>query len=257
MMRVVWSAANLLWVLAIFMLTQTAWAASQAAVVLTVSGTVSAQSADGKMRTLAKDSKIDAGDIVTTQKSSAARLRFTDGSTVTLRPNSRLVIEQYRFDENNPNADSAVLNLVKGGLRTVTGLVGKRGNRDAYLTKTPAANIGIRGTDFALLLCEVGDETCSLAFKQELLDAIPGRVKGEIPAGLYLAVFDGMIVVFNRAGEKTFPAVSAGFVADFDTMPIELSGDPGLIHLFPLFGNIPGLDELLSGGQNQGACLVR
>ncbi len=256
-MKAVWSAVNLFWVLAFCLLAQATWAAGEAAVVLSVSGTVAAQGANGKIRTLAKDSTVDSGDVVTTEKSSAARLRFSDGSTVILRPGSRLVIEKYRFDEGHPDADSAVLNLVKGGLRSVSGLVGKRGNKDAYLTRTPAANIGIRGTDFALLLCEQGDATCAVAFKQEVMDAIPGRIQGEIPAGLYLAVFEGMIIAGNRAGEKLFPAVKAGYVANFDTLPIELSDDPGMGLLFPILGNLPGLDDLLGEGQSQGACLVR
>jgi hypothetical protein len=256
-MKVAWSAVNWIWMLTFCLWVQSAWAAGEAAVVLSASGTVLAKKTDGKIHALAKDSTVNSGDVVITEKSSAARLRFTDGSTVILRPNSRLVIENYQFEEKNPKADSAVLNLVKGGLRTVTGLVGKRGNQDAHQTKSSAANIGIRGTDYALLLCEVGDAMCAAEFKQEMLDAISNRIQGEVPPGLYLAVIEGVIIVSNNAGEKRFPAVVAGYVADFNTLPIELTGDPGLIRLFPVLGNLPGVDDLRGDGAGQASCLVR
>jgi hypothetical protein len=46
-----------------------------------------------------------------------------------------------------PDGDNASFNLVKGGLRSVTGLLGKR-NKEKFAMKTPSATIGIRGTTF-------------------------------------------------------------------------------------------------------------
>jgi hypothetical protein len=50
-----------------------------------------------------------------------------------------------------------VLRLLKGGFRTVTGLIGKRGNTDAYKLRAGTATIGIRGTDFSSRLCATKD----------------------------------------------------------------------------------------------------
>jgi hypothetical protein len=132
---------------------QAAWAAGEAAVVVSLVGTVSAQKPDGKVRVLAKDSALLAGEIVMTEKGSVVRLRFADGSQTTLRPGSRLVIEDFNYDEADPARDRKVINLVKGGMRAVTGAVGKRGNQGAYHAKTVAGTIGIRGTDYTARLC--------------------------------------------------------------------------------------------------------
>lgn len=265
-MRVAWSAAERFLAICLLLfgqlvLAQIAFAAGEAGFVTTLSGTVSAHGADGRLRTLGKDAPLFAGDTVMTEKGSAVRLRFTDGTSVTLRPNSRLAIEKYRFAENAPQEDAAVLNLVKGGLRTVTGLVGKRGNKDAHLTRTPAANIGIRGTDYALLLCDAGDALCAEELKAQAM-ASPqgpalGRFEGVVPPGLYVAVFEGVIVIFNRSGEKTLAAVRAAHVPDFDSLPVELPEDPGLARLFPPLGRIPGVDDPLGLDGSQDACLVR
>src|SRR3990170_2668745 len=42
-------------------------------------------------------------------------------------------------------SERGVFGLLRGALRTVTGLIG-RVNRDAYLIQTPTATVGIRGT---------------------------------------------------------------------------------------------------------------
>jgi hypothetical protein len=76
-----------------------------------------------------------------------------DGTKMTMRPDSNLKIEAYEFKQNAPKADNAVFRLLKGGFRTVTGLIGKRGNKDAYKLRASGATIGIRGTDFTSRLC--------------------------------------------------------------------------------------------------------
>ncbi len=50
-----------------------------------------------------------------------------------------------------------MLRLLKGGFRTVSGLIGKRGNADAYKLRAATATIGIRGTDFSTRLCATKD----------------------------------------------------------------------------------------------------
>jgi len=217
---------------------QAAWAAGEAAVVVSLVGTVSAQKPDGKVRVLAKDSALLAGEIVMTEKGSVVRLRFADGSQTTLRPGSRLVIEDFNYDEADPARDRKVINLVKGGMRAVTGAVGKRGNQDAYQAKTVAGTIGIRGTDYALLLCEKGKASesgnCSnLDVPEELqVDGIPAE-------GLYFAVFEGAISVANNVSETVFPEGKSGYVKDANSAPVVLPKEPGLAREFPVLGNLP------------------
>ncbi len=231
--------------LLLFLMTGLAQAAGEAASVISISGTVSAQRPDGKLRVLARDSVVQVGDIVMTEKGSAVRLRFTDGGEITLRPATRLVVEDHRFAQNKPAEDATVLNLLKGGMRAVTGLVGKRGNQDAYQTRTTAATIGIRGTDYALLVCLPGDGGCAaFSLPEEFAETAT-----DLPPGLYLAVFDGEIAASNQAATRNFPAGRAAFIRDNSTPPLELARDPGLGRAFRVLRGTPAAPR--SSGESQ------
>lgn len=118
-----------------------------------MSGTLVAQRTDGTIKVLNPKSDVLAGDMLITAKDSYAQVKMNDGATMTLRPHSNLKIEEYRFQRAEPQSDNAVFRLLKGGFRTVTGLIGKRGNADAYKVRAASATIGIRGTDFTSRLC--------------------------------------------------------------------------------------------------------
>ena len=78
---------------------------------------------------LSVKSEVQEGDMLTTESETYARIKFVDGGEVVMRPGTQLKVASYSFTENKPQADNVVLNMVKGGLRAVTGLIGKR-NRD-------------------------------------------------------------------------------------------------------------------------------
>jgi hypothetical protein len=102
----------------------------------------------------------------------------------------------------------------------VTGLVGKRGNRDAYKLTTTTATIGIRGTQFDLRVCQAN---C-----------------GALADGTYLAVRFGAVQTSNAQGTL---AVAAGQVAYVPPQraPVMLPRDPGIGFTPPAV--IPKLDE--------------
>ena len=127
--------------------------AAPVATVEAVDGTVFVTRVAGKRSILATGSSMEVGDTIATEANSYARLRFVDGGEMSVRPSSALVIKSYQFDKQSPDQDNAVLRLLKGGLRTVTGLIGKRGNQDAYRLDGQTATIGIRGTEFIARVC--------------------------------------------------------------------------------------------------------
>lgn len=128
-------------------------AAESAGTIRYMSGTLVAQRADGSVRVLSPKSQVQTGEVLVTGDRSYAQAVMNDGTKMTLRPNSNLKIESFQFKEAEPKADNAVFRLIKGGFRTVTGLIGKRGNVDAYKLRASGATIGIRGTDFTSRLC--------------------------------------------------------------------------------------------------------
>ena len=102
-----------------------------------LSGTLSVQRADGSVRILSQKSEVNPGEVLTTQRDSYAQINFSDGSSMTMRPNTQMKLESYQFIQDKPQEDSAFFRLIKGGLRTVTGLVGKRGNRTRIASAPP------------------------------------------------------------------------------------------------------------------------
>ena len=176
--------------------------AATAGAVTQLSGTLAAQRADGSMKLLAQKSEVSPGDTLTTEKDSYAQVKLSDGGLVTLKPNSRVKLDNYFYSEMQPDKDNMAYNLLKGGLRFVTGLIGKRGNRDAYKLNTATATVGIRGT-------AGGADDCT-----DLLNPCKSPENNQtLPAGVYVNVTEGEIVVSNSAGSKNFTAGTFGLIA--------------------------------------------
>lgn len=111
-------------------------------------GDVRAVTADGRSRPLTKGATFNSGDTIETGDG-RAQLRFTDGAQVSLQPGSQFRIDNYNFSGKTDGSEKGLFSLLKGGLRTITGWVG-RTNRDNYKVTTAVATIGIRGTEYSV-----------------------------------------------------------------------------------------------------------
>ncbi len=100
---------------------------------------------DGQQRPLAKGAELDKGDTVRTDAEGRAQIRFSDGSYVSLQPNTEFAIKDYNYEGKTDGTERGFFGLAKGAMRTVTGLIG-RVNRNRYQIATPTATVGIRGT---------------------------------------------------------------------------------------------------------------
>jgi hypothetical protein len=128
-------------------------AATASGEVMHVSGTLSVMRPDGTILVLGQKSEVFPGDMLITQKDSYAQINFTDGSSLTMRPLTQMKLDAYSYAADKPEGDSAFFRLLKGGMRTVTGLIGKRGNQNAYRIGTATATIGIRGSIGDTMAC--------------------------------------------------------------------------------------------------------
>lgn len=111
-----------------------------------VSGTVQVTDSSGRIRSLQKGGVINEGDTLASSKASVAQIRMVDGGFVAVRPETELKFDQFKFGDKNGAEEKSFFGLIKGGFRAVTGLIG-RVNKQNYRITTPAATIGIRGTD--------------------------------------------------------------------------------------------------------------
>lgn len=84
---------------------------------------------------------IQANELITTSDNDRAHLVFLDGTSLTVGPNARLVIDKFVFDPASKTGDLAI-NASKGVFRLVGGKISKT---QPITVTTPSSTIGIRG----------------------------------------------------------------------------------------------------------------
>lgn len=170
-----------------------AWSAV-AGFVLIAKGGAFATDQQGAQRNLKRRSKIMEGDVISTDANGMIQIRFVDKALLTLKANSSLDISAYSQAKEQGEDEQVVMNLITGGFRTITGSIGK-GDKSAYKVKTPAASIGIRGTNY--------------------------EVAQEPDGNFVMAVWDGGITVSNDQG-----SLDVGFDSDFIYVRVSENTEP-------------------------------
>lgn len=131
-----------------------------------------------------ENQQVAPGSVITTGPDAQVVVRFDDGQRVVLGQNTEFKVVDYRFNAANPSTDRMVFDLLRGGARFVTGVLGRR-SQSAFQMRTPQATIGIRGTDFMAVIVNP----------------------------LYLSVTQGAIAANTSAGTAAFGAGSIATVA--------------------------------------------
>src|SRR5690554_588783 len=196
-----------------------AQAATEAALVLFSHGNVVLTNNSGSYP-LEKGASVASGDTVITGEDGRIQMRFSDGGLVSLMPNSRFAVEEY----SQPTASSegsASVNLLKGGMRALSGSIGKK-DQDSYKLKTDVATLGIRGTQFVVVMdgaamrVHVGQGSVSL-FNDfgELL----------VPAGMHAEVFPGQAPVISTTA-PVFMSADKPILQDSEEQQREANQSP-------------------------------
>jgi len=230
----------------LLLLVSDVWAAGPAAVITHLSGTLTAKRSDGTVKLLAVKSEVQVGDVLTTEQETYARLKFIDGGEVVLRPGSSLKVDTYVFNEAKPEEGRSMLSLLKGGLRAVTGLIGKT-NKENVGYATPTATIGIRGTNFGALFCQ---NDCG---------SVP-TINGQTPLnGLYVDVSQGAVVLSNPSGMQVYQTGQFGYVANLQTPPVVIPPSQGVpVTMPPSISQNAGVGHSIGTGKTSDVdCVVR
>ena len=145
---------------------QPALAATPAGEVIYAHGITSVQRAGEATRFVTKGDAISEGDVVSTGPKGFAVIGFKDGSKMTLRPETSFAVEKFSHGGQD---EIGFFRLIKGGVRAVTGLIGKR-NPQGMRVNAATATIGIRGTGFDARICEAD---CAKDVRSERRDVPP------------------------------------------------------------------------------------
>jgi hypothetical protein len=199
-------------VLALFIILGSLANSAQASVgrVLFKYGNVSVDSANARL--LIRGARIDEGDVIVTGSKGYVQLLLDDGTKIAVRPNSSFEIEALEMPATATSPAigagktlKASFKLQRGGFRTLTGRIARQ-NPSAYRVTTPAAVIGVRGTNYSTRMCTAD---C-----------------GSGDDGLYVGVSEGEVTMTNAGGELNIPKNSFGFAANFNTPPKRLIAPP-------------------------------
>src|SRR5690606_35575183 len=96
--------------------------------VLATKGRVEVRAADGALRTLARRSPLYLRDTIVVGSDGYASIRMIDAAEISFRPNTEFWFQSYSFDANPATADEAVMSMLRGGFRTISGSIGDSDN---------------------------------------------------------------------------------------------------------------------------------
>ncbi|MCB1540977.1 MAG: FecR domain-containing protein [Rhodoblastus sp.] len=97
----------------------------------------------GARRLIERGDPVAANNTISTDAQGKAAFRFVDDTRLSVGPNSSVRLDRFVFD-TDATPSSFIIRATKGLLRFSTG----HGEHEAYRIQTPAATIGVRGTQF-------------------------------------------------------------------------------------------------------------
>lgn len=169
--------------------------ATRFATVQRVRGEVTATSgSSGATRMLRENDAVFVGERLRAAGSAEAVLKTDEAGFIAIRPQAEFIAEQFTA-EGKPT-DRFTLRLIKGGVRMITGWIG-RINRTQYRVTTLTATIGIRGTDHEPY--EMSDDLASaLAQDEGTYDKVNRGGTTMDVSGRTLAIDSGKVGFANR-----------------------------------------------------------
>jgi hypothetical protein len=197
-----------------------ALAKDDAGKVLRVTGRATVTTQQGEIQQIGKGTKLQATDIISTSARSYVRMKMEDRSYIMVRPDSRMVIDEFKFNKKKPVENKGFFSLLKGGFRAVTGLIE---DKKKYRYRTAVATIGIRGTDFSLRICNADCYD---------VDPVPKN-------GLFLHMHSKESTVYTKAGAYNFKQGQFAYVANSNAPAVLLDGMPEVFAQSPIPSPVP------------------
>lgn len=155
-------------------------------------------------RPLAKGTPVCVGETIVTAREATVDIRMTDDGLVSVRPETRMKIEQFAYA--GTSRDVSVISLLKGAGRFVTGKLGKLYPQND-LIKTPTATIGVRGTDHEATVILPSD-------------------RSSFRSGTYDKVNQGVTFIRTERGEIDVHPNQVGLAVSAEAMPVLLKDIP-------------------------------
>ncbi|EDZ63465.1 hypothetical protein SMGD1_1728 [Sulfurimonas gotlandica GD1] len=135
--------------------------------------------------------KLQEKDTIVTNDKAKVQIIFKDETIVTIGKNSNFSINEYLFEDSQEPV--AKFGMLKGAMRAITGRIGKVAP-DKFMVKTKTATMGIRGTNFSLLVGEDGSYQAYCTFGA--ISVSVGGTEHVVQQGFFLSISpDGNVEV--------------------------------------------------------------
>lgn len=193
--------------------------------VIAVRGRVTAKQG-GVLRTLSRGSNLMVGDEIQTGVNSTARLRLSDQSILQLQESTFFSLKKYHYNPKVTQSNRFVARLLRGQLRTLTGVIAKK-NRRGYRfevgpqDRQPIAVIGVRGTEFEVF------------YRRGVVRVL--LMSGQIDVNGYVLSRRGQLIQLDSAGRRVDNPISSN-------LPVthSLNGVSGEVAFTGGLGGAPG-----------------
>ena len=153
-----------------------------------------------------KGTALEQNDEIKTAKTKLA-LTFEDDTKVAMTEQSVLVIDDFVYDPG-AKAGKLAMNVAMGTVRYASGGIAKN-NRENVRMRTPTATISVRGTDFAMVVDEIGRSMVTLLPSCPDFGLIENKDDEErCPVGEIMVSTDAGYVLMNQAYQTTMVASS-------------------------------------------------
>jgi len=170
-------------------------------------GRASVKDLNGNIQGLEVNSQVYEGDRITTSIGANLYILMDDGAEIFLKGDSIIKISEYVITSGFDTKGSSILDLIRGGLRKITGAIGA-GALSNYKMRTGLATIGIRGTEYVIKLCKQDDCTQTVS-------------RNDPDAKLHAVVLKGIITLTNDKETQILMAIGEYGTASTESLTVQ------------------------------------
>jgi hypothetical protein len=103
---------------------------------------------------------VESNDLIETGKG-LTNITFDDNTQVKIKENSKLIIDDFVYDSKPRSVNRLALKVALGTVRYASGGIAKNNGKHVDI-QTPVATIAVRGTEFSMVVNEIGGSTVIL-----------------------------------------------------------------------------------------------
>jgi hypothetical protein len=156
---------------------------------------------DKGKQTITTGTYIYADEVVRTGPTGKAQMLFADRTNLAIAPMTEIRLDKFVYDPSGGAQGDVVLVATEGSFRFITGLL----PHENYQIKTPVATMGIRGTEFIVVITSAGIQ----------VQVLSGEVVITTISGQVVTLMAGQLVSVNAQGVPSAVTQAANPIVNF------------------------------------------